>query len=200
MSPPSPAASARSAFRLLFAALLTVGVGNAMLFALLPPLARQIGMPDATVGAIFSLSALLWVLSSPFWGRLSDGIGRKPVAAIGLAAYSASMAGFAAIAALALAGKWPWAWAFVGLMLARAAFGLLGSATSPAAQAYVADRSPPSRRTQQIASLNAAFLAASQGAPVRMGHVMRAARREYSKIEKMVTTVEFGDYFKLVQP
>jgi SpoVK/Ycf46/Vps4 family AAA+-type ATPase len=49
-------------------------------------------------------------------------------------------------------------------------------------------------------ALNAAFLAAGQGGLVGMTQVMHATRREYSKIEKMVTPVEFGDYFKLVQP
>lgn len=147
----------RAAFRLLFAALLTVGVGNAMLFAVLPPLAREIGLPDMAVGAIFSLSALLWVLSSPFWGRFSDRVGRKPVVALGLGAYALSMAAFASVAALGLMAHWAWPAVFVGLMLARSIFGMVGSAASPAAQAYVADRTSPAERTEELAALGAAF-------------------------------------------
>ncbi|MGB7537781.1 MAG: ATP-binding protein [Anaerolineales bacterium] len=41
-------------------------------------------------------------------------------------------------------------------------------------------------------ALNAAFLAADEGAPIGMGHVMHAARREYAKTEKLVTEAEFG--------
>jgi MFS family permease len=41
--------------------------------------------------------------------------------------------------------------------LARAIFGAFGSASGPAAQAYVADRSTPARRTERIAALTAAF-------------------------------------------
>lgn len=41
-------------------------------------------------------------------------------------------------------------------------------------------------------AINAAFLAAEAGAPVSQDHVLTAARREYAKLEKPVTTAEFG--------
>ena len=44
-------------------------------------------------------------------------------------------------------------------------------------------------------SLNAAFLAAAEGSAVRMEHLMKAARREYEKEEKLATAAEFGEYF-----
>lgn len=142
---------------LLCSAQLVVGVGNSMLLALLPPLAREIDLPDASVGAIFSLSALIWVFASPFWGRVSDVRGRKPIIALGLAAYAVSMAGFGAVAAMGLAGWLATGTMFVGLMLTRSIFGLVGSATSPAAQAYIADHTSPERRTEELATLTAAF-------------------------------------------
>jgi hypothetical protein len=45
-------------------------------------------------------------------------------------------------------------------------------------------------------ALNAAFLAAEEGVPIGMGHVMHAARREYAKTEKLVTQAEFGAYLR----
>jgi hypothetical protein len=39
-------------------------------------------------------------------------------------------------------------------------------------------------------ALNAAFLAADLNEPVRMSHVLRAARSEYAKMEKSLTDVE----------
>jgi SpoVK/Ycf46/Vps4 family AAA+-type ATPase len=48
-------------------------------------------------------------------------------------------------------------------------------------------------------ALNAAFLAAGQGAPIGMDQVLQAARREYAKIDKMVTENEFGRYYAQVQ-
>ena len=51
----------RGAFLLLFFCLLAVGAGNTMLTsAVLPPLTRELGLPDWTAGAIFSLSAAIW--------------------------------------------------------------------------------------------------------------------------------------------
>jgi SpoVK/Ycf46/Vps4 family AAA+-type ATPase len=41
-------------------------------------------------------------------------------------------------------------------------------------------------------ALNAAFLAAEAGEPVRMPHIWSAARREYAKIEKPLTETEIG--------
>ena len=48
--------------------------------------------------------------------------------------------------------------------------------------------------------LNAAFQAASDGAPIGMGHLMQAARREYAKEEKLVTQSEFGAYYEEARP
>ena len=39
-------------------------------------------------------------------------------------------------------------------------------------------------------SLNAAFLAADAGKPVRMVHLLEATRTEYNKLEKTLTDVE----------
>jgi AAA+ superfamily predicted ATPase len=49
-------------------------------------------------------------------------------------------------------------------------------------------------------ALNAAFLAAGEGHPLGMPHIMRAARREYSKIDKMITEGEWGRYYEVVKP
>jgi MFS family permease len=120
-------------------------------------LVRELRLPDSSVGWIFSLSALLWVLMSPGWGRLSDRIGRRPVAAFGLAAYAVSMASFGAVVLLGMNGVLAGMWLFTWLMLARAIFGAFGSASSPAAQAYIADRTTRFERTEQLAGLTAAF-------------------------------------------
>ena len=43
-------------------------------------------------------------------------------------------------------------------------------------------------------ALNAAFLAADAGEPVRMAHLLRAAQIEYAKLEKPLTAGEVGDW------
>jgi SpoVK/Ycf46/Vps4 family AAA+-type ATPase len=43
-------------------------------------------------------------------------------------------------------------------------------------------------------AVNAAFLAAGEGVPIAMDHVMRAARREYAKIDRLISDTEFGRF------
>jgi MFS family permease len=128
-----------------------------MLLSVAPPLVRQLHLGDSTVGWIFSLSALLWVFASPYWGRLSDTIGRKPSIAFGLGAYAVSMASFATAVSLGISGALAGAQLFIALVLARAIFGAFGSASSPSAQAYIADRTSTLERTVQLAGLSSAF-------------------------------------------
>jgi ATP-dependent 26S proteasome regulatory subunit len=48
-------------------------------------------------------------------------------------------------------------------------------------------------------ALNAAFLAAGEGENIRMEHVLHAARREYAKIDKLLTEAEFGAHLRLMK-
>ena len=48
-------------------------------------------------------------------------------------------------------------------------------------------------------SLNAAFLAATDESPLTTVHVMRAAAREYAKIERGISANEFGSYAEVVR-
>ncbi len=43
--------------------------------------------------------------------------------------------------------------------------------------------------------LNGAFLAAEAGTAVTMAHLMRSAKREYAKIDKMIKAAEFGRFY-----
>ena len=55
----------RRAFRLLFLCLIATSIGNSMLFAIPPPLARELEVDEIFVGAIYTLSALLFLIMSP---------------------------------------------------------------------------------------------------------------------------------------
>ncbi|MEO1662317.1 MAG: MFS transporter [Pseudomonadota bacterium] len=155
----TPQPSRRGAFFLLFFSLMAIGAGNTMLIAaVIPPLTRTLELPDWMAGAIFSFSALCWSLSSPFWGKQSNRYGRRRIASFGLAGYSVSMfllllASWAAVSAWITA---PFA-IFACLALSRSVFGLIGSGSSPAAQAYVADRTEPSERQGEIAFVTSGF-------------------------------------------
>jgi SpoVK/Ycf46/Vps4 family AAA+-type ATPase len=43
-------------------------------------------------------------------------------------------------------------------------------------------------------AINAAFLAAQTNGPIRMDHLLEAARSEYAKLEKPLTSVETGGW------
>jgi hypothetical protein len=130
----------RRDFAILFAVLMSVAAGNTALTAVLPAIGRELGLADTMVAGVFSLSALLWAVTAPFWARVSDRRGRKPMIQLGLLGYGVSMTSFGLVVLAGLNG-WIGALAvFAGLMLTRSVFGLTGSASAPAAQAYVADR------------------------------------------------------------
>ncbi|WOR15013.1 MFS transporter [Hyphomonas sp. FCG-A18] len=155
----APQPNRRGAFFLLFFSLMAIGAGNTMLIAaVIPPLTRTLGLPDWMAGAIFSLSALCWSLSSPFWGKRSNSWGRRRVASAGLAGYAVSMLLLLIAAWAALSEVLVGAFAiFACFALSRTVFGLVGSGSSPAAQAYVADRTDPDERQSEIAFVTSGF-------------------------------------------
>lgn len=144
------------AFGLLFIVTLTAGAGNMALQSVLPAIGRDFGLADTLVAFAFALSALLWTVCSPFWARLSDRWGRKRVMMIGLAGFIISMLGFGVAATLGLVHWLSAPVAFVLMAIARAIYGLLGSAAPIAAQAYVADRTTRSGRTRAMSMLASA--------------------------------------------
>ena len=101
----APRPDRRGAFFLLFFSLMAIGAGNTMLIAaVLPPLTRELNLPDWMAASIFALSAFFWSTTSPIWGKRSNTWGRRPVAAMGLAAYGMSMTLLFVFGGLALNG------------------------------------------------------------------------------------------------
>ena len=150
MSPRSPA------FMMLFAVSLTAAAGNMALQSVLPAIGREFRLSDTLVAGAFALSALLWTVTSPFWARLSDRLGRKRVILIGLIGFVLSMSGFGLAASLGLSGVLGATVAFTLMAVARAVYGLFGSAAPIASQAYVADRTGPESRTEAMSMLASA--------------------------------------------
>lgn len=147
----------RRSFAIIFAVSAATAMGNTGLISVLPAIGRSIGIADFMVSGIFSLSALLWAASSPYWARASDRHGRKPLMLVGLAGFMVSMALCGVVVSAGLNHVAPPLVIFGLFLLARALFGLFGAASNPATQAYVAERTPPEGRTQAMASLAGAF-------------------------------------------
>jgi MFS family permease len=166
-APPDPAPEAppratsplerRIAIALLLVGAVCAGMGQTIVFSVLPPLARDIGLTNFQVGAIFMISATAWVVCGPRWGRMSDRKGRKPFILIGMIGFALSMALFGASIELGLAGVLSGLPLYALIVAMRSIYGLIGAASPPAAQAYIADRTSKRDRTAGIASFSAAF-------------------------------------------
>jgi len=127
------------------------------MISVLPAIGRSLRIADYQIAAVFALSAVLWFLASPVWGRLSDRHGRKRLILIGTFGFVVSCVSFGAAIALGLRGGYEPMSVFILFLIARGIFGLFGSATNPASQAYIAERTAPQSRMAGMASLAGAY-------------------------------------------
>jgi MFS family permease len=147
----------KRALAIIFGVSIATALGNTGLISVLPAIGRSIGIPDYLVVAVFSLSAVLWAVASPFWARASDRYGRKPLMMLGLSGFMVSMALCGVVVSAGLRHLAAPLVILGFFLLARALFGLFGSASNPATQAYVADHTGPEERTSSMAGLAGAF-------------------------------------------
>ncbi|MBK8995747.1 MAG: MFS transporter [Myxococcales bacterium] len=142
---------------LLFITLFNSILGLSVLFPILAPLGRWLGFTELQVGSLSTSYALMQFLMSPYWGRRSEKLGRKPVLLTGILGFALSFFAFAVIAQLGKNGLFGH-WTTFGLLLAsRLAGGAFSSATLPTAQAYIADTTERADRTAGMAMIGAAF-------------------------------------------
>jgi MFS family permease len=119
-------------------------VGFGIVIPLLPLYARRFGAGPVAVTWLLAVYSLMQFFFAPWWGRVSDRVGRRPVLLLGLFGSAASYLAFG------LAGSLP------VLFLARAANGLAG-ANVGVAQAYIADVTGPEDRARGMGMIGAAF-------------------------------------------
>ncbi len=147
----------RRGFMILFISLICIGMGKTVMFSILPALGRKMGLSELQVTAIFATNAAAWVIFSPIWGRKSDHWGRRPVILIGFFGYAVSLVALAMVTDMGLSKTWPLYIVYPLMVLARLIFGVVGSGSVPAAQAYVTDRTSRQERAGGIARLAGAF-------------------------------------------
>ncbi len=143
-------------FLVLISGLLSSAIGQSLIFAILPPLGRSVDFSEVQTNAIISMSALIFTLCSPWWGRLSDRLGRKPVMIIGMVGYAVGTAVFTTVFLIGLKGLLTGMTLYLLALIARCSQSVIMSGTSPAATAYAADHSSPAKRTQTLARLGTA--------------------------------------------
>ena len=127
----------------LFAIMLVAAAGNTAMQSILPAIGAKLHIPDVWVSLAFSWSALLWVLTAPYWARQSDKRGRKVLMARGIIGFFLSMALCGVTLWAGLQGWLAAGATFILFALFRSLYGGFGSAAPPAVQAYVAARTDP---------------------------------------------------------
>jgi MFS family permease len=144
-------------FALLFLVMLTIAAGNTALQSVLPALGRSLGVPDNAVAAAFSVSALVWVISAPYWARRSDRQGRRQMVLLGLFGFCSSVFLCGIFLAAGILGWVGPLTAFGCFIVARMLYGAFGAAAPPAAQAIVAAGTSRAERTRALTLLASAF-------------------------------------------
>lgn len=137
---PPPNLAALSLIALIFLNMLGFGI----IVPLLPFYAKSFDAPPWQIALIFSAFSVGTFFGEPFWGRLSDKYGRKPLL------ISTILANGLCYLALAFA---PNAWAAFFIRLAGGLFSGNGSVI----QGYIADVTPPERRTRSLGYMGAAW-------------------------------------------
>lgn len=130
-------------FLYLYLAIFINSLGFGIIFPLLPFYAKSFQASEMTIGLLAASFAIAQFIFSPFWGRLSDRYGRKPIIALSLLGLSISFFSFGLAKNLTF------------LFISRIFQGIFSSAALPTAQAYVADATKKEERTKFMGRLGA---------------------------------------------
>jgi MFS transporter, DHA1 family, tetracycline resistance protein len=143
-APPAADHADRRALVVLFAIVFINLVGFGLVVPLLPFFGDSLNAEPWQVALMFSAYSIGQFFAEPFWGRLSDRIGRKPVL---LATVCANAVGYLMLAFV------PNIWLAIAVRL----FTGLGAGNVSTVQGYVADVTPPEKRAGRMGLIGAAF-------------------------------------------
>ncbi len=134
-------------------------IGFLMVLPLLPFYAERLGADPVVVTLLVAAFAFAQLLTSPFWGRLSDRFGRRPMIILGLAASAAAFVLFGIASGLsdvgreaAFGGRHLGLWLLFASRLIQGA----GGGTTGVVQAYVSDVVPRGERAKALGWISAA--------------------------------------------
>ena len=146
----------RHQMTILILSLMATSIGQSLVFAILPPLGREVNLGELQITSIITLSSLVFTFASRRWGRFSDKVGRKPIIITGLVGYTVGTLVFTSVFYAGLTGVLSGLTLYGVLLLARSCQSLVMSATAPTVAAYAADNSSQEKRTSTMAKLGTA--------------------------------------------
>ncbi|MBI3653861.1 MAG: MFS transporter [Acidobacteria bacterium] len=137
-------AKGRSPLIIIFVTVFIDLVGFGIVIPVLPLYAQKFGASETTIGLLLGVFSMMQFIFAPILGKLSDRVGRRPVLLISLLGTSIGFLTMGLANTLWL------------LFLARIIDGVTGGNISTA-QAYIADVTPPDKRSSAMGLIGAAF-------------------------------------------
>lgn len=119
-------------------------LGFSIIMPILPYYTQRMGASALELGLLMASYSVMQLIFTPFWGKMSDRIGRKPIFLIGLFGYGSSFIVYGFATQLWM------------LFAARMIGGMLAGGIYPASLAYIADMTGHEERGQIMGLLGAA--------------------------------------------
>jgi len=116
-----------------------------MVFPLLPMYAKTFAASTLVIGLLAASFSLAQLFFSPFWGKISDRFGRKPILALGLLGMSVSFFFFGLAENLPI------------FFILRFLQGIFAGAIFPSTRAYIADCTTKEDRAKHLGRVGAAM-------------------------------------------
>lgn len=130
---------------ILFLTQVVVMLGFGLIIPIMPFYVESFGAGGRELGALMAIFAFMQFIFAPYWGQLSDRIGRKPVIMLGMLGNAIAMLFFGLSTQLWM------------LFASRALAGILSSATMPTAMAYISDSTTERERGGGMGMIGAAM-------------------------------------------
>lgn len=124
--------------------LVVVMLGFGMVIPIFPFFVQRLGAGGSALGLLVATGALTQLLFGPLWGSVSDRAGRKPILMVGILGYGLSMVLFGLSTELWM------------LFASQGLSGVLASATTVAAMAYIGDSTGEKERAGGMGALGGA--------------------------------------------
>ncbi len=137
-------AKSRSPLVIIFITVLIDLIGFGIVIPVLPLYALRFGASETVIGLLLGVFSAMQFIFAPILGRLSDRVGRRPVLLVSLIGTSIGFVVMGLANSLAI------------LFAARIIDGISGGNISTA-QAYIADVTPPHKRSRGMGLIGAAF-------------------------------------------
>jgi len=147
-------------------------MGQSVYWQTMPIIGREFGFSEMEINTVVSISAAMFIIFTPFWGKLSDRIGRKSVLLIGLTGYVLSNIIFLYSASIGLLGYVSGFFLLFILLVSRIINSAVGAASRPATGAYVADVTSLEERSSGMGKFGAANNIGTILGPVLVGSII----------------------------